>query len=218
MNSRYYNLERGRYLNSDALGGNVGRLLSHNVFAYCSNNSVNNEDPRGYSFLSIVNRINKYVFTAVAAAFTYIVAVTSANINRQIQSIASAINSLSNTISNYKTRTKAKTRDVATTTKKEQLTTKLYRAMDYVEYNRFIKSGGKFFNNTPESPNVMDTKWFATNPANADRWGSVLNPNGHKIIEITIPAPALNGIYYNPYLDGTVPYMNAIILDYRTVK
>jgi len=36
-----------RFLNADALGGNVGALLSHNTFAYCNNNSVNAKDPNG---------------------------------------------------------------------------------------------------------------------------------------------------------------------------
>jgi len=30
------------------LGGNVGALLSHNIFAYCNNNSVNAKDPNGF--------------------------------------------------------------------------------------------------------------------------------------------------------------------------
>jgi hypothetical protein len=30
------------------LGGNVGALLSHNIFAYCNNNPVNGKDPNGF--------------------------------------------------------------------------------------------------------------------------------------------------------------------------
>ena len=38
----------GRFLNADALGGNVGALLSNNTFAYCNNNPVNAKDPNGF--------------------------------------------------------------------------------------------------------------------------------------------------------------------------
>ena len=36
------------FINADAIGGKVGTLLSHNMFAYCFNNAVNMEDPNGY--------------------------------------------------------------------------------------------------------------------------------------------------------------------------
>jgi len=48
LNSRYYNPEWGRFINADSLGGKVGDLLSHNVFAYCKNNPVNMSDPSGH--------------------------------------------------------------------------------------------------------------------------------------------------------------------------
>jgi len=35
-------------LNIDAIGGNVGALLSHNIFAYCNNNHVTSKDPSGF--------------------------------------------------------------------------------------------------------------------------------------------------------------------------
>jgi hypothetical protein len=35
-------------LNADALGGNVGALLSHNIFAYCNNNPVTAKEPSGF--------------------------------------------------------------------------------------------------------------------------------------------------------------------------
>ncbi|MBL4932373.1 RHS repeat-associated core domain-containing protein [Clostridium sp. YIM B02565] len=50
LNSRYYNPDWGRFINADALGGNVGELLSHNIFAYCKNNPVNMQDPNGYRY------------------------------------------------------------------------------------------------------------------------------------------------------------------------
>ncbi|WP_411681920.1 RHS repeat-associated core domain-containing protein [Clostridium thailandense] len=48
LNSRYYNLEWGRYINADAVAGGTGILLSHNVFAYSMNNPANMVDPNGY--------------------------------------------------------------------------------------------------------------------------------------------------------------------------
>ena len=48
LQSRYYNPEWGKFLNIDAIGGNVGALLSHNVFAYCNNNPVISKDHNGF--------------------------------------------------------------------------------------------------------------------------------------------------------------------------
>ncbi|MBE5814006.1 MAG: hypothetical protein E7320_02205 [Clostridiales bacterium] len=39
----------GRFQNADALLGKGGKLLSHNLFAYCGNNPVNYNDPNGFS-------------------------------------------------------------------------------------------------------------------------------------------------------------------------
>jgi RHS repeat-associated protein len=47
LQSRYYNPEWGRFINADSLGGKVGELLSHNMFAYSLNNPVNMEDESG---------------------------------------------------------------------------------------------------------------------------------------------------------------------------
>jgi RHS repeat-associated protein len=56
LQSRYYNPEWGRFINADDLGGTVGELLSHNVFAYCGNNPINREDPDGH-FWQIVGAL-----------------------------------------------------------------------------------------------------------------------------------------------------------------
>ncbi|CAM3054847.1 hypothetical protein HAHI103713_13210 [Hathewaya histolytica] len=47
LSTRYYNTNFGRFINMDSLGGKIGVLLSHNVFAYCMNNPVNMEDSSG---------------------------------------------------------------------------------------------------------------------------------------------------------------------------
>jgi RHS repeat-associated protein len=48
LQSRYYNPEWGRFINSDALIGQTGELLGHNLFAYCKNNPVNRKDANGF--------------------------------------------------------------------------------------------------------------------------------------------------------------------------
>jgi|GEM_PF-4390548 len=49
LQSRYYNPEWGRFVNADAIVGEIGELLSHNLFAYCINNPIMHIDPSGYS-------------------------------------------------------------------------------------------------------------------------------------------------------------------------
>jgi RHS repeat-associated protein len=51
--TRYYSPEWGRWLNTDALLGKTGALLSHNLFAYCLNDPVNMSDSTGLSPISI---------------------------------------------------------------------------------------------------------------------------------------------------------------------
>lgn len=74
LNSRYYNPEWGRFMNADALGGQVAELLSHNMFIYCKNNPVNMHDPNGYWGISTLMSSVKSVFTTavntVKNAFT----------------------------------------------------------------------------------------------------------------------------------------------------
>jgi len=48
LQSRYYNPEWGRFINADSLVGETGELLSHNMFAYCTNDPVNYSDDHGY--------------------------------------------------------------------------------------------------------------------------------------------------------------------------
>ncbi|EYE87143.1 hypothetical protein Q428_14995, partial [Fervidicella metallireducens AeB] len=48
LQSRYYNPEWGRFINEDAIVGNMGELLSYNMFAYCMNNPINLVDKNGY--------------------------------------------------------------------------------------------------------------------------------------------------------------------------
>jgi RHS repeat-associated protein len=49
LQSLYYNREWGRFINADAIIGDIGRLLAHNIFAYCINDPVNMYDDDGFS-------------------------------------------------------------------------------------------------------------------------------------------------------------------------
>ncbi|MDW8803168.1 RHS repeat-associated core domain-containing protein, partial [Clostridium sp. A1-XYC3] len=64
LNSRYYNPEWGRYLNADVIGGQVGDLLSHNVFCYCKNDPINMYDPNGYWRSGVLSRFKAFVYAA----------------------------------------------------------------------------------------------------------------------------------------------------------
>jgi hypothetical protein len=56
LNSRYYNPEWGRFLNADELIDNQHEILGHNVFVYCLNNPVNNDDPSGYITRELIEK------------------------------------------------------------------------------------------------------------------------------------------------------------------
>jgi RHS repeat-associated protein len=51
LQSRYYNPEWNRFINADSELGYPGELFSHNVFAYCQNNPINNYDPDGHELV-----------------------------------------------------------------------------------------------------------------------------------------------------------------------
>lgn len=53
LQSRYYNPEWDRFINADTIIGDNGALISHNMFAYCLNNAVNNQDPDGTFLIPI---------------------------------------------------------------------------------------------------------------------------------------------------------------------
>jgi RHS repeat-associated protein len=48
LNSRYYNPEFGRFINTDAIAATQGEILSANMFVYCENNPSTLKDPDGF--------------------------------------------------------------------------------------------------------------------------------------------------------------------------
>jgi len=71
LQSRYYNPEWSRFINADEYGGSIGELLSHNVFAYCSNNPVNRFDPDGRAWWAIGAVAGAVVGGIAGAAYSY---------------------------------------------------------------------------------------------------------------------------------------------------
>ena len=51
LQTRYYNPEWGRFINADGYINANGDILGYNMFAYCSNNPVNNVDPSGQWYI-----------------------------------------------------------------------------------------------------------------------------------------------------------------------
>ncbi|MDL2205369.1 hypothetical protein LJC33_00475 [Eubacteriales bacterium OttesenSCG-928-N13] len=65
LRTRYYDPEWGRFLNEDSLVGETGKLLSHNMFGYCSNNPVARQDIHGTSWQDAVrDKWNGFTQTA----------------------------------------------------------------------------------------------------------------------------------------------------------
>ena len=62
LQSRYYDPIVKRFLNADSYGSTGQGFLGYNMFAYCNNNPVSNEDPSGHSFVSaLIEKIKKQV-------------------------------------------------------------------------------------------------------------------------------------------------------------
>ncbi|WP_143318591.1 DNRLRE domain-containing protein [Clostridium sp. HBUAS56017] len=220
LQSRYYNADWGRFVNADEITGVKGELLSHNMFAYCKSNPIGSSDPSGHFAIGAI-------FSGLAALGEGIGALvaTPVLIGAAVIWTGYVGYKVYKDYSDYaKSRVSTGARVDEKTKRKDNPTVELFRAMDYVEYNKFMKSG-KFSNMAADKKWIMDTKWFATNAVDGNKFGKKLNPYGYKVIAVTVPESALPGMYYNPYLDGigpsynsTVPYINAVMLGYRSVN
>ena len=77
LQSRYYNPEWGRFLNADGLVGEIGKLLTANMFAYTLNNPVNMKDPSGHFPIAAIIPVIAIVAVAVV---TFIVIQNTVNL------------------------------------------------------------------------------------------------------------------------------------------
>ena len=60
LQSRYYDPVIGRFINADGQISLDGSFLNTNQFAYCGNNPVNQVDPEGNSFKSVLSLVTNY--------------------------------------------------------------------------------------------------------------------------------------------------------------
>ncbi len=67
LNSRYYNQEWGRFINADGIIGANQDTIGNNLYAYCSNNPINNSDLSGaFSIKSILKNTAKAISTGIS--------------------------------------------------------------------------------------------------------------------------------------------------------
>ena len=53
LQSRYYDPAIGRFINADAFASTGQGFLGYNMFAYCGNNPINNQDPEGNKVVGV---------------------------------------------------------------------------------------------------------------------------------------------------------------------
>jgi len=64
LQSRYYNPQWGRFVNSDKIVAGIGSLTGNGLFTYCGNNPINMSDPTGHwpiKLTKIANDISKFI-------------------------------------------------------------------------------------------------------------------------------------------------------------
>ncbi|MBQ6171886.1 MAG: RHS repeat-associated core domain-containing protein [Clostridia bacterium] len=89
LQTRYYDLEVGRFLNADGYVGANGDILGYNMFAYCSNNPVMGYDPSGeWSWASIFSAA--LAITAIVAITVAVVAATVVTCGTTAPALATA--------------------------------------------------------------------------------------------------------------------------------
>lgn len=75
--------------------------------------------------------------------------------------------------------------------------TPLYRAVCREEYNEFINAKSFSY-----YPNAMKSKWFATSYEDCVKWANKFYSDKYYIIQLNIPAEALNNVFFTSNLDG----------------
>lgn len=94
LNNRYYNPTWGRFINADGGIGINKDILTYNLFAYCSNNPVNNSDYNGKGiFKSIISKVGKAVKKVMKTVSKVVSAISSA-----AKTLSSAVSTVSHAI------------------------------------------------------------------------------------------------------------------------
>ena len=76
LQSRYYSLEIGRFISSDAAIGQIGNVQGNNMYGYCNNNPINLIDPNG-NWPKLSTIFTGVAVVAVAVAAVAIVVATA---------------------------------------------------------------------------------------------------------------------------------------------
>lgn len=84
LQSRYYDATIGRFINADGYITTGQGILSHNMYAYCSNNPVMYSDPSGES--ALLGLFIAYVVVATGIVIAGAICAEEANNNRENQS------------------------------------------------------------------------------------------------------------------------------------
>lgn len=99
LQSRYYDPEIGRFINSDDVNylGMTESELSYNAFSYCDNNPVNDSDPNGYFSVKEVFDVFKSAIDTLINIVQYI----KSSFAKELKDITSEIKKLSNKNKKY---------------------------------------------------------------------------------------------------------------------
>ncbi len=94
LQSRYYNSEIGRFLNSDNVSDASAKTLGFNFFIYCGNNPIVNYDPTGHGIIkNFIKKVYKGVMNTVrnTVGKLNVAANISQNLNLQIGNVTVGI-------------------------------------------------------------------------------------------------------------------------------